>query len=490
MATDPLTEMLVAYQPLLTNFFQNFSDIGAKKSYRESIDELKGLQGERDNYYKFQNMSQKLVNTPLDVTDKYNQSIGWDRDYISGRDPKEIQGTESFKRYDEYAKTIEQQKLDAETAGTPFEGTVKPFDEWAVTDNDAMNEMYNLGYLTTINSEKPKEEVDKTRFTKAGFTEADQSFYNDYDKKNFNYEKYNRDILDMFYQNSPDMVSTGSLGNSLAEIYGKTASGYMITPPTPQKYNVHFEDGFMIKYDEQGNLIAKTFVGDANKGKKENPDDWIVDKDEAGELWKYANVYNEKTKKWELVKRRPLSGEEAKIYNLAMEKKEKKPTGRKRSSSGTKKYAPMEKFAYSAIKKLSDIGLTYSTIPFDRWDETTEGRKAKEEYQSLASALEKQFNLSGDDIHRIVGEYEATGKVDIDMGDLRDEGEEDMDNYEYIDDAFDTKDLSNDELISILKQITGSDIDEEEKDYARKKYLEKVVPDDEAIPYARTKKRK
>ena len=143
----------------------------------------------------------------------------------------------------------------------------------------------------------------------------------------------------------------------------------------------------------------------------------------------------------------------------------------------------MEKFANTAISKLSAIGLKNSATPFDSWDE-----KDRKEYLEYATALQKQFNLSSDDVHRLVGEFEKTGKVDINslgIDNAEDTGDEYADNYEYIDDVF-SSDLSEAEMKAILKQITSQDIPEEEKDYARSKYLEGVGVTDEGNPYAKT----
>jgi len=410
---DKFTEIVTqAYRPWIENMFGNFSDIAAKNNYRDTMAEMHSLSQERDNIFRYRDISRRLAVNPLTDNDIYNTNLGFDSEEISKSEPSILENTTAYKDFQTYLNQISEQNKQEEESGST-KTTPMQFADFVMKNSAHTQELYNLKYIKPIKTLKPDEELLNTKLKKAGITPEDYQFYNDYGPK-YNPAGHNQRYINLLNEREPGLISTGPLGSSLAQNFERMVKANLInTDPTKVKTDI--KDGYILQTDEYGNILKREKLD--NDPNSENttvadtkPNDWTVEKVGEKYYW-YADTFT-KGKGWQKEKVRELSETEKTEYLQKLEDDEVKRTNRSKGKSG-RRYSRVGDIGgedADVYKEMNDY-LKYSAKydrQFGTWDTKATGPK-KDAQTKLNDARKKliSYGMSEKDIDAALKKYRS-----------------------------------------------------------------------------------
>ena len=399
------------YQPLIESLFGKVDDSITMGTYKDAVEGLKKLEKTKSEYDRFNRLNKGIRGVNLAPTDIYQPTNDFD---IQGTGAQ-LNETDAVKNY---AKTLQDafnsQATQTDEAGNPIvpeqpKVTPEGFKEYLKNNPADYQSLQQLGYVKPIYTKLEDQKIHDLMYQKAGFQPEDVQFYNEFKKRNFDPTEYNQKIQNMVLDNYPGLVSTGSVKDFYAKLYGNKAGMLDIKEPKSPDYKfMDLKDGKLLRYTSDGNYEV---IGDGAEQKKKRLKDLSateVDKLTFENLISgyapaelFASLYDFSPEiRAKLIEKYPEWKPEEDVL---------KTGSRTRSRSyGRKDKDPLEE----DLKIMSDIGLANNGAEFGKWKPADQ-----EAYTRSMNSLKGLTQKSAEEIWGMVGDYEKKTYKQGDKGD-------------------------------------------------------------------------
>lgn len=398
-------KFLEQYDPDIQKLLGNVDDIRVTNKYSDALNEINGMDAERQRIDKFYNLAGKIKGIDPNMVPNYNTVEEMQFNYD---DPRIYQSDNELNA--KYADYVNNWK----TANKKDAGYMS-FDKFIEAVPGLKDQMVTEGYFTKQEKQVPLNEQDMQQkiYETAGFTPEDIALYEEGLKSPdiFNQDRYNEKLQNMAYKYYPQLMSKGSRGNSLQDMLGERLKGKILNVKQGKnnEWKFEIENGHVIKYNTGTGEYSVTNI---SKDKEATTKNWEIFEDDNGNPYWGERV--EKDGQWQIEHRAELNKAEKRSYETDLQLTQNKldksnnPTKRSGRRSGPSRKFSMSKMDVNEVKKIkpSDIGTKYKTI--EQLEElqkngdylTDETRQAIEDY------------LDGGDPND--PEYKADEKADYD----------------------------------------------------------------------------
>lgn len=314
-----ILRILKQNEPLVNDLYGSLSNISVKNKYSDAMNELKKKDEYYNGYKNYLDINNKLSNYQLTDEDKQQLLTPSEKLTTELNNPV-ISGTQAYNTY-------------LSNADRPDN-----YIEYLKSNHPELYQEY-LQNGTIQQQQNPITEsaVNELKYKRLGINPEDIKTYEKYKSAPFDYEKYNRELESYGLSVYPNLISTGSLGNTLANLYAKQIEGHLA--PAPVRYKTRLEEG------KQGDIY--TYREDNPEGTfkvirpgttKPEKEDWKpysdlsyqIFKDEDGTYKRRSYFYNSKGENKEVIT--PSTEEE---YNQYMDEMKPKP---EKTVSGSRYY--------------------------------------------------------------------------------------------------------------------------------------------------------
>lgn len=216
MLRPGIIKILKDNESAINNIFGSLDNIHVRNSYADAMNELQ----KKDAYYNG-------YKSYLDTANKMNnyQLTDYDKEQL----------TKPNENFASVIPTTTPEYQAYQQAGNKYSNYI---DYLKQNNQDVYNEYLKTGTITQTNPVLTENDVRKLKYQRLGITPDQQKSYEQFQKTPFDYEEYNRQLSDYGLSVYPNLLSTGSLGNTLANAYMQGLQQHMVKKPDPLHYKV------------------------------------------------------------------------------------------------------------------------------------------------------------------------------------------------------------------------------------------------------------
>jgi hypothetical protein len=218
MLRPGIIKILKDNEGMINNIFGSLDNIHVRNSYADAMNDLQ----KKDAYYNG-------YKSYLDTDKKMNgyQLTDYDKSILT-------QPNEKF-------ADLSQMTAAAPEYQSYLNDPTKPQD-YIKYLKDKHPDTYNNYVTSGVIVQQPKniteQDVLKMKYNRLGITPEQQKTYEQFRATPFDYDNYNRQLQNYGLEMYPNLISTGSLGNTIANTYMQGLQGHMVKKPDTTHYKV------------------------------------------------------------------------------------------------------------------------------------------------------------------------------------------------------------------------------------------------------------
>ena len=300
-----LTQFIRNNSKVIEDIFGSLDNIVVRNNYKEYMRTLDTYDQQYRSFLAYNETKNKMDTMPItneDAKNLYKQASDFIPDWEKN---EELTKSEPYLKY--------QQSLQS-GPGTTQESYLN-----YLTKNNP-DEALRLKQSGLIQSKTIDPTADEIKQYKLGkLAPEEQALYKKYEANPIKPGEYNRNLSEMIFKSYPRLVSEGSLGSSLADIFSQQGSQLQI----PQQKTT-FEDkeigGEIVRVYNDGRVVP-LYNSLKNREQKQTTKDWEIFQKEDGTPYWGERV--NKDGKWSIEYRNDLNPEEKFNYDIEHEQKTK-----------------------------------------------------------------------------------------------------------------------------------------------------------------------
>lgn len=367
---------------LINGLFGSIDNVKVKENYNEVLSSLTDEEKRHNDSRRYSKLTQTLNTAKLGDEDLYTTSKKIDYSKPDFSDPGTIVGDRYSKYMESLRGNIQQgQKPSGQGMSSkqvPFmdamnNTTPATFEDFIKNDPVAQAELQK--YMQEIKTENDPEAIKTSRYKKAGLSDEDIAFYDEYQPTDA--QGHNEGLADILNKNAQALQSTGSYGSDFAKLLADKLQGLQI-PETviPQpKYNTKYDEktGKLIYYSDDPS--GETFTKQVTAPEVKTPEfkgAKIMQDAEGKYIW-YNKVWD--AEKGDFVDKKVGDANEQEIADFELDQLKKsvseekllnpKSPGRRRKSGKSGKSGkggPMTQGGIVLSKKLKDFAKLKTSV--------------------------------------------------------------------------------------------------------------------------------